>query len=150
MQLALSAAEFASRRAQSAHDHFGQHKETAQAKQTILGQKVIGQITHMVLLLKGPDVLSDGFQLVLFGALDNMVSACVLVGCNKIGIVDARQGCHLFHVWHQLSLQLKIQYLHEEGYENITKRALEFLFHAQVGPCFGLDCMLMYFLGLTC
>ena len=69
------------------------------------------RIAHLILLFEGPDVPPDGLQLLFPGALNHIVRAPLLVGCDEVRMVDARQGRHLFHVGHQLPLQLKVQHL---------------------------------------
>ena len=55
-------------------------------------------------------------DLLLFGALDDVVSASILIGSYEVWIVDSRQRDQLLHIWCQLSLQVIVQYLCITGF----------------------------------
>ena len=52
-----------------------------------------------------------GTYLIFLRAFDDAVCPGVLICCDEIRIINARQRGHTLHVWHQLALQLEIKHL---------------------------------------
>ena len=80
-----------------------------------MSSQQVTDLVNLLLLLELSYVLPDLLHLLSTAALDDVVSAGVLVGGNVVRVKDTGQGDQVLHIWYQLPLQLPVEHLHVQA-----------------------------------